>query len=104
MKSKKVLILIGAIFIIVIAIWAWDRFQDQQVKIRIESETALYASEEDAAYRHHPPIKTIKATEKVKVKRTTYGKDYWVLFIETSDASRGWVDSGQPGIVIIRKN
>lgn len=103
MKSKKALIFIGSIFIVVIAIWTWDRFQDHQVKIKVESVTALYSSEEDAAYRRTNPIKTIKANEKLKVKRTTYGKDYWVLFVETSDGSKGWVDSGQPGIVIVRQ-
>lgn len=103
MKSKKTIVFVCSIFIVVIAIWAWDRFQDHQVKIKVETETALYASKEDAAYRSTNPIKTIKANEKLKVRRTSYGKDYWVLFVETSDGSKGWVDSGQPGIVIVRE-
>jgi hypothetical protein len=102
-KSKNVLILVAVALAIVFAVWARDIYQDRQVRIKVEAETGLYASEEDAFYNRTKPIRTIKPNEKVKVKRTTYGKDYWALFIETSDGTRGWVDSGQPGIVIIRQ-
>ena len=100
---KKLLFLVVAIVLILTVIWAWDRYQDHRVAIKVDSETALYASEEDAAYRLHKPIKIIGPAEKVKVKRTTYGKDYWALYIEANDGSQGWVDSGQPGIIIVRR-
>lgn len=102
-RPRVVLILVAAALAIGLTIWARDVSQDRLVKIKIETETGLYASEDDAAYRNNKPVKIIKPNEKVKVKRTTYGKDYWVLLVETSDGSRGWVDSGQPGIVIVRQ-
>jgi hypothetical protein len=102
-KSKKLLIFVAVALAIVAVVWARDIYQDRQVKIKVEAETGLYASEEDAVYNRTKPIRTIKPKDKVNVKRTTYGKDYWALFIETSDGTRGWVDSGQPGIVIDRK-
>lgn len=88
--------------VIPLFIWGLDRYQDQQIKVTVDSATPLYASEVDAAYGSQKPIKTLKPGEKLKVNRTTYGKDYWAILVETDAGIQGWVASGQQGLIIQR--
>lgn len=102
MKRKSLLIIV-VLILIPILIWAWGRYQDCQIKVKVDSVTSLYASEVDAAYGSQNPLKVLKPGEKLKVKRTTYGKDYWALLVETDDGISGWIASGQQGITIQRR-
>ncbi|KAA0894161.1 SH3 domain-containing protein [Oryzomonas rubra] len=99
---KKLIVIIAVAMAIPLIIWGWDRYQDQQIKIFVDSATPLYASEIDAAYGSLKLIKTLKPGEKLKVNRTTYGKDYWALHVETDAGIHGWVASGQQGLTIQR--
>ena len=91
---------IGVAIAIPLTIHGWDRYKDRQIKVAVTEPTPIYATETDAAYGSLAPIKTIPPGEHLKVKRTTYGKDYWALEIRTSDGTVGWVVSGQKGIAI----
>ena len=100
--KKKLLVIVAGTMAIPLFIWGWDRYQDQQIKVTVVSETPLYASEVDAAYGSQKPVRTLKPEEKLKVNRTTYGKDYWALLVETDAGIHGWVASGQQGLTIQR--
>ena len=101
MKTKLLMIIAGAMAI-PLSIWGGVRYQDQQIKVTVDSTTPLYASEVDAAYGSQKPVIILKPAQKLKVNRTTYGKDYWALFVETDAGIHGWVASGQKGLTIQR--
>ncbi|MFC1536708.1 hypothetical protein ACFL48_02705 [Pseudomonadota bacterium] len=90
-----------------LTIWALDVYNDRQIKVLIEAPTQLYSSEFDAAYadcincKHPKPLLELNSDIELTVKRTTYGKDYWALQVETKDGVSGWVISGQNGVKII---
>jgi len=100
--KKKLLVICSIVILIPLAIWAWDIYKDRQVSIEVESESALYATETEA-FKQSQPTKMLKPAEMVKVIQTTYGKDYWALYVETAAGSKGWVVSGQPGLKILSK-
>lgn len=100
--KKKLLVIIAGAIAIPLFIWGWDRYQDQQIKVIVVSATPLYASEVDAAYGSQKPVRTLNPGEKLKVNRTTYGKDYCALLVETDAGIHGWVASGQQGLTIQR--
>jgi hypothetical protein len=105
MRRRRTAIALTIIGLIAIPfmIWGWDQYQDRQVKVKVDSATSLYASEVDAAYGSQRPLKELKPGDKLKVKRTTYGKDYWALQVETDDGFNGWVASGEKGLTIERR-
>ena len=90
-----------------IGTWVVDVYKDRHYKVTVTQTTPLYRGETDAAYatslnKPKPtPIGHLLPGEKVAVKRTTYGKDYWALKIETVDGTVGWVAAGQEGIDIV---
>lgn len=83
-------------------IMGWDRYQDRQIIVKVTEVTTLFASEAEAAYGSLAPIKSVTPGTPLWVKRTTYGKDYWALLVETTDGTVGWIVAGQKGIVIIK--
>jgi len=85
-----------------LVIWGWDRYQDRQIKVTVDS-TPLYVSEADAAYGSQSPVKALKPGEKLRVNRTTFGKDYGALLVETDEGVREWVVFGQKGLTIHRR-
>lgn len=98
--KKKFLMIIAVVIAIPLLIWGWDRYQDSQIKVTVDSATPLYASDIDAAYGSLKPIRSLKPGENLKVTRTTYGKDYGALLVETEDGGSGWVRFGQDGLTI----
>jgi len=103
MMKKKLLVIIAGAMAIPLFIWGWDRYQDRQINVTVDSTTPLYASEVDAAYGSHKPVGTLKTGEKLKVNHTTYGKDYGALLVETDGGTKGWVTFGQKGLTIHRQ-
>jgi hypothetical protein len=101
--KKKLLLIIAVVIAIPLFVWGWDRYQDIQIKVTVDSATPLYVSDVDAAYGSQNPAKILKPGEKLKVSRTTYGKDYCALLVETDDGVRGWVVFGQKGLTIHRR-
>lgn len=99
MKRK----LLALAIIIPISIWGWDQYQDSQIKVHVDSATPLYAKEVDAAYGNQTTLKILKPGERLRVKRTTYGKDYGALLVETAEGTLGWIAFGQQGLTIIRR-
>lgn len=100
--KKKLLLIFAGTMAIPLFIRGWDRYQDQKIKVTVVSATPLYAREVDAAYDSQKPVRILKPGEKLKVNRTTYGKDYWALLVETDAGVHGWVASGQQGLNIQR--
>ena len=100
--KKKILLIIAVVIAIPLLIWGWDRYQDSQIKVTVDSATPLYASDVDAAYGSQNPVRILKPGEKLKVNRTTYGKDYWALLVETDAGIHGWIASGQQGLTVQR--
>lgn len=90
-----------------IGTWVVDVYKDRHYKVTVTQTTPLYNFETDAAYANSlnkpepTPMRLLLPGEKVVVKKTTYGKDYWTLKIETVDGTVGWVAAGQKGIDIV---
>lgn len=86
-----------------LTIWALDIYHDRQLKVLIKAPTYLYSNEEDAAYVNSltQPLLELTPSDELIVKRTTFGKDYWALQVETIDGASGWIISGQQGVHII---
>jgi hypothetical protein len=101
--KKKLVIIFAVIIAVPLLLWGWDRYQVSQIKVTVDSATPLYASDVDAAYGSQKPVKILKPGEKLKVERSTYGKDYMALLVETDGGLKGWVASGQQGLTVQRK-
>lgn len=90
-----------------VGIWVVDVYKDRHYKVTVTQTTPLYNVETDAAYANSlnkakpTPIGHLFPGEKGVVKKTTYGKDYWTLKVETVDGTVGWVAAGQKGIDIV---
>jgi len=95
--KKKLLLIIAIAIAIPLFVWGWDRYQDRQINVTVDSVTPLYVSDVDAAYGSQNPAKILKPGEKLKVSRTTYGKDYGALLVETDDGSEG-------GLFLVRRD
>lgn len=100
--KRKLVILAVIVIAIPIMLMGWDRYQDRQVVVKVTEVTSLFASEAEAAYGSHAPVKSMTPETSLRVKRTTYGKDYWALLVETADGTVGWIVADQKGIVIIK--
>lgn len=106
---NKLGIAIVIVCLIPLTIWALDIYYDGQTIVIIEAPTYLYANEFDAAYaygllngKQPKPLLALTSDDKLVVTRTTFGKDYWALQVETSNGDSGWISSGQEGIKIIK--
>lgn len=104
---RKPVLILAFLVAGVIGIWVVDVYKDRHYKVTVTQTTPLYNLETDAAYANSlnkpnpTPIGHLFLGEKVVVKRTTYGKDYRALKIETPDGTVGWVAAGQKGIDIV---
>ena len=101
--NRKLLLLFCLTLIVPISIWGWDRYQDSQIKVHVDSVTPLYTKEVDAVYGSQTTVKMLKPGERLRVKRTTYRKDYGALLVETDEGIRGWIAFGQQGLTIDRR-
>lgn len=104
---RKLVLILALLVAGVIGMWVVDVYKDRHYNVAVTQTTPLYSLETDAAYANSLnkpkpiPIRHLLPGEKVVVKRTTYGKDYWALKIEAVDGTVGWVAAGQEGIHIV---
>jgi hypothetical protein len=97
-SSRKIVAGIFAAFIalvagVAVALWAYDIYQDRQIRISIEGPVCMYEAPELAAYPRlqGKPIMQLNPGEAISVLRVRYGKDYMAIKLQTANESIGWV-------------
>ena len=82
--------------------WGYDIWNDRQAVVEILETTAAYKE-----WDIHSPGKikfTIEPTDKIKVLRIRYGKDFMAAKIRKNDQAEGWIRHDKNTAIVYWRN
>ena len=92
--QNRVLVVTALITLLSASLWCADVISDRAYKIQIQEPVSLYALAPADYPASNPVIASLLPSDKVKVLRMSYGKDFQAFKVETQTGQIGWLFTG----------